>query len=153
MASSPDDLRRERQDADTSRREQPIVDTRESQTTGPVKAKTSAAAVFALVFGLSSLIVALLVVLAPVAIVFGVIALVLGIVGLGKAKQRDPGAGPIVTGRGVAISGLILGVLGLLLGVAVVAGAATFLADRTNVNRIEQGLQELRSELPTELPT
>lgn len=110
------------------------------------RAKTSAAAVFALVFGLSSLFCALALFLSPLAILFGLIAVVLGIVGLGKSRL------PAVTGRGVAIGGLVLGVLGLLLGIAVVAGAASFLSNEANLDRIETQLQDLRDEIPTEVP-
>lgn len=110
-------------------------------------AKTSAAAVFALVFGLSALFCALALILSPLAILFGIIGLILGIVGMKK------GALPDVTGRGVAISGLVLSVLGLLLGIIIVAGAATFLSNSENMDRIEQRLEDLRSDFPTEIPT
>ena len=112
----------------------------------PIPSKTSAAAVFALVFGLSSLFCALALFLAPLAVLFGIIALVLGVVGLGKARLPD------VTGRGVAIGGLVLGVLGLLLGIALIAGAASFLSNDANLDRIETQLQDLRDEIPTEVP-
>lgn len=109
-------------------------------------AKTSAAAVFALVFGLSALFCALALFLAPLAVLFGLIALVLGVVGLSKARR------PAVTGRGVAIGGLVLGVLGLLLGIGLIAGVASFLSNEANLNRIESQLQNLRDEIPTEVP-
>jgi uncharacterized membrane protein len=102
-------------------------------------AKTSAAATFALVFGLSALITAIAVISAPVAIVFGLLALVLGIVGIGKAN-----ASWNVTGKGLAIGGLVLGVLGLLLGVAITVGAATFLSDPQN----RQDLRDIQQQLP-----
>ncbi len=105
------------------------------------------AAVFALVFGLSALFCALALILSPLAILFGVIALVLGIVGIKKAGE------PHVTGKGVAIGGLIMGVLGLLLAIGVIAGAANFLTNDANLQRIEGRLQDLRSQVPTELPT
>lgn len=110
------------------------------------KLKTSAAAVFSLVFGLSSLLSALAVLLSPLAVVFGLIGLVLGIVGLKMAKQIH------VTGKGVAIGGLVMSILGLLLGIGIIAGAATFLTDEANLQRIEDRLQDLRDEVPTELP-
>lgn len=110
------------------------------------KLKTSAAAVFSLVFGLSALLCAIAVLLSPLAVVFGLIGLVLGIVGLKMTKQVH------VTGRGVAIGGLVMSVLGLLLGIGVIAGAATFLTDESNLQRIEERLQDLRDEVPTELP-
>ena len=150
MSSTPED-----------RYQRPVAPPGRPQPTGwtppggagvPVKAKTSAAAVFALIFGLSSLIVAALVVLAPIAIVLGLIALILGFVGIrkGKANLDDD---TIVTGRGVAIGGLVLGLLGLLLSIAVIIGAAAFFTERANLDRLERGLQELQQEIPTELPT
>lgn len=112
-----------------------------------VSAKTSAAAVFALVFGLSALFCALALILSPLAILFGIVGLILGIVGLRKASL------PEVTGKGVAIGGLVLSALGLLLGIVIVVGAATFLSSEENIQRIEDQLRELRSELPTTLPS
>ncbi len=112
-----------------------------------VKLKTSAAAAFALVFGVVALFSALTAILSPLAIVFGVIAVILGVVGIKRAGE------PRVTGKGVATGGLILGLLGLLLGIAIVAGAASFLTNDANLQRIEDGLTDLRDEVPTELPT
>lgn len=111
------------------------------------KLKTSAAAVFSLVFGLSALLCALALFLSPLAILFGIIALILGAVGISMAGR------PNVTGKGVAIGGLVLGLLGLLLGVALVAGISTFLSNESNVQRIERRLDDIRGAVPTELPT
>jgi hypothetical protein len=108
-------------------------------------AKTSAAATFALVFGLSSLFTALLALLAPLGVVFGLIGLVLGIVGISKANQID------VTGKGVAIGGLVLSVLGLLLGIALLVGATIFV-NSGGLDQLEQRIQDVRGEIPTELP-
>ncbi|HSK91561.1 MAG TPA: hypothetical protein VK875_09625 [Euzebyales bacterium] len=108
-------------------------------------AKTSAAATFALVFGLSSLFTALLALLAPLAVVFGLIGLILGIVGISKANQID------VTGKGVAIGGLVLSVLGLLLGIALLVGATIFV-NSGGLDQLEQRIQDVRDEIPTELP-
>lgn len=108
--------------------------------------KTSAAAAFALVFGLSALICTLTILLSPVGVVFGLIAVILGFVGLSKSKR------PLITGRGIAMSGLIMGLLGLLLGAAVLAGTATFLNNQDNIDRIEQRLEQLRDDFPTTVP-
>lgn len=115
-------------------------------TTPLVTAKTSAAATFALVFGLGALLCALALFLSPLAIVFGLVAIVLGAVGI--SRTTDPG----LTGRALAITGVVLGALGLLLGVALVAGVTTFLSDEANLDRIEAQLQDLRDELPTDVP-
>lgn len=111
------------------------------------KHKTSAAAVFALIFGFSALLCAVAIVLSPVAILFGALALVLGVIGISKAGL------PGVTGKGVAIGGLVLGLIGLLLGVAVVVGAASFLSNEANLDRIESQLDRVRDNIPTELPS
>lgn len=103
-------------------------------------AKTSAAATFALVFGLSALFTALLALLAPLAVVFGLIGLVLGVVGMRMARQHG------VTGRGVAIGGLVLSVLGLLLGILLTAGAAFFVTE-TGLDDLQQRIQDIRADL------
>jgi len=73
-------------------------------------ARTSVAAVFALVFGVLALFSVLIVILAPVGLVFGVIGLILGVVGLRRARR------PGITGKGVAAGGLVLSVVAVLLG-------------------------------------
>ena len=106
-------------------------------------AKTSAAAAFALVFGLSALFCALTAILAPAAVLFGLIGLVLGIVGMKKAKLVG------VTGKGVALGGLITAVLGLLLGGAVMAGAAFLVNSPAGIDRVQTELDKLRNNLPS----
>jgi hypothetical protein len=107
------------------------------------RAKTSAGATFALVFGLASLFCALTAVLAPAAVLFGLIGLVLGVVGMKMAKR------PHVTGRGVAIGGLVTAVLGLLLGAGVLAGLAVAVNSESALNRISSGIENLRSSVPS----
>ncbi len=51
-------------------------------------AKTSAAAVFALVFGLAALVCALTAILSPAAVVLAVLGLILAVAGLKMAKKR-----------------------------------------------------------------
>jgi hypothetical protein len=109
--------------------------------------KTSAAAVFGLVFGLSALFCALTGLLAPFAVLFGIIGLILGIVGIKMAGR------PGVTGKGVAIGGIVTAVLGLLLGLTIIGGIATLLNNEGAVTRIENQLDNLKSKLPTEVPT
>ena len=105
--------------------------------------KTSAAAVFALVFGLASLFCALTAILSPAAVLFGVIGVVLGIVGLAMAKR------PGVTGKGVAIGGLVTAVLGLLLGGAVLAGASVLVNDEQRLDQLQNRVEDLRADLPS----
>lgn len=113
----------------------------------PRKHKTSAAAVFSLVFGLASVFLIVTLLGAPIAILFGVVALVLGVIGISMSGR------PGVTGRGVAIGGIVLGLLGLLLGIGILAGLASFLLNEANIGRIESQIENIRQEIPTELPT
>lgn len=117
---------------------------REVQTdTAGGKYKTSAAAAFALVFGILALFAGLTGLLAPIAILLGIIGVILGIVGMKRAGR------PLKTGKGVAISGLVLSIIGLLLGVVITAGAVTVLNNRTAVNRIEKQLNKAKTKLPS----
>jgi hypothetical protein len=106
-------------------------------------AKTSAAATFALVFGLAALFCALTAILAPAAVLFGLIGIVLGVVGMKKAKLVG------VTGKGVALGGLVTAVLGLLLGGAVMAGAAVLVNSESGLNRLQTQLEDLQDKAPS----
>ena len=106
-------------------------------------AKTSAAAAFALVFGVTALFSALTAILAPVAVLLGLIGIVLGVVALKMVKR------PGVTGKGVAIGGLVTAVLGLLLGAAVIGGAAVVVNDDAQLDQIQERIDDLRADLPT----
>ena len=106
-------------------------------------AKTSAAAVFALVFGLAALFCALTAILSPAAVVFGIIGIVLGIVGLTMAKRVG------VTGKGVAIGGLVTAVLGLLLGGAVLGGLSALVNDEQRLDQLQNRIENLRDDLPS----
>lgn len=106
-------------------------------------AKTSAAAVFGLVFGLSALFSVLTVLLGPLGIVLSVIGLVVSIFGI--RNSRLPG----VTGRGTAIGGLVLSIIALLLGAAMALGLTFFLNNEQALNRVEQQVQQWRTSLPT----
>jgi hypothetical protein len=105
--------------------------------------KTSAAAVFALVFGLAALFCALTAILAPAAVLFGIVGLVLGIAGMKMAKR------PGVHGRGVAIGGLVTALLGLLLGAAVLGGLAAVVNNEGALNSISDKVDDLRADLPS----
>ncbi|MEV4483293.1 hypothetical protein [Micromonospora coxensis] len=104
-------------------------------------AKTSAAAAFALVFGVAALFSVLTAILAWIGLVLGIIGVILGIVGL--KMSRRPG----VTGRGVAIGGLVLSVLAVLLGLALAAGITTFVNNEGAVDRLQQRVDDLRDKL------
>lgn len=106
-------------------------------------AKTSAAATFALVFGLAALFCALTAILSPAAVLFGIIGIILGIVGMKKAKLVG------VTGKGVALGGLITAVLGLLLGGAVLAGAAVLVNSPAGLERLQTEVQKLQDKAPS----
>lgn len=106
-------------------------------------AKTSAAAAFALVFGLAALFCALTAILSPAAVVFGVIGLILGIVGIKMAGREG------VTGKGVATGGLVTALLGLLLGGAVLAGAAALVNDERRLDQLQRQIDKLRDTAPS----
>ncbi|MEH1058428.1 hypothetical protein AB0I37_08785 [Micromonospora purpureochromogenes] len=108
---------------------------------GGTPAKTSAAATFALVFGVAALFSVLTAILAWIGLLLGIIGVILGIVGL--KMSRRPG----VTGRGVAIGGLVLSVLAVLLGLALAAGISTFVNDEGAVDRLQQQVDDLRDRL------
>ena len=110
---------------------------------GLLRSKTSAAAVFGLVFGLSALFCALTAILSPVAVVLGLIGLVVSIAGMKMAKR------PGVTGRGVAIGGLVTSLLGLLLGAAVIGGAAVLVNDESRLDQLQERIDDLRADLPS----
>jgi hypothetical protein len=132
--------------ADTTARmsgTQQVVRPTGTSHTGPTHAKTSAAAVFALVFGLAALFCALTAILSPAAVLFGVIGIVLGIVGLKMAKRVG------VTGRGVAIGGLVTAVLGLLLGGAVLGGLSALVNDESRLDQLQNQIDDLRDDVPS----
>lgn len=106
------------------------------------KAKTSAAATFALVFGLAALFCALTGILAPAAVLFGVIGLVLAIAGFKMTKRLG------VTGRGLAVGGLLTSLLGLVLGAAVLAGAAVYVNDQ-GLDRLQQQFDDAVENAPS----
>lgn len=115
------------------------------QTRMTTPAKTSAAAVFAVVFGLSALLSVLTVVLVPLGLVLSLIGIVLGIIGIRNADRIQ------VTGRGTAIGGLVLSIIAALLGGAMALGVTYFLNDERALDRVEQQLQDWRDDLPTEV--
>ncbi len=108
-------------------------------------AKTSAAAVFALIFGLSALLAVLTVILAPLGLVLAIIGIILAVIGMKMAKRVG------VTGRGVALGGLVLAVLALILGITLAVGVTTFLNNKTAVDRLDKQVQKLRDNLPAKV--
>ncbi len=112
-------------------------------------AKTSAAAAFALVFGVAALLFVLSVILFPVGLVLSIIGIILGIIGIKMGGQ------PGLTGKGVATGGLVLSVIALILSLLIAAGSTVVLNNETYLNRIEGWLQEAQDRLPEnpELPS
>jgi len=108
-------------------------------------ARTSAAAVFALIFGVLALFSVLIVILAPVGLVFGVIGLILGVVGLRRARR------PGITGKGVAAGGVVLSVVAVLLAVAFAVGVVTVLNNQSALDRLQHQVQNLRDKLPAQV--
>ena len=108
-------------------------------------AKTSAAATFALVFGLSALLSFLTLILAQLALVLSIIGIVLGVAGLKMTKRRG------VTGKGLAIAGLVMSGLVFLLSILGIIGVSTFLNDDAAVERLQTQVQELVDRAPQQL--
>ncbi len=108
-------------------------------------ARTSVAAVFALVFGVVAVFSVLTVILSPLGLVLGVIGVILGVVGLRMARR------PGITGAGVASGGVVLSVVAVLVAVAFAVGVVTFLNNQSAVDRLQHQVQNLRDKLPTQV--
>lgn len=119
------------------------------RTGGPAveqaRAKTSAAAAFALAFGVAAFVLVLTAILAPVGLVFGIVGLILGIVGIVTSRRVG------VTGKGVAITGLVLSILAVLLAGALAVGVTTFINNQGAVDRLERQVEQLRDQLPRDV--
>jgi len=109
------------------------------------RAKTSAVAVFSLIFGLTALYAVLTVILSPLGLVLSLIGLVLGFLGIRAARTMG------VTGKGVAISGIVLSVIALVGSIAIAAGVTFFLNDEDAVQRFENSVEDLRDDLPQDI--
>lgn len=107
-------------------------------------AKTSAAAAFALVFGVAALLFVLSVILSPVGLVLSIIGIILGIIGIKRGGE------PGLTGKGVAIGGLVLSVIALILSLLIAAGITTVLNNESYLNRIENWLETAQNKLPAD---
>jgi len=119
---------------------------RSTRTRDVPKAKTSAAAVFALIFGLLAFFGILSIVFSPIALPLAVIGLILGAVGISRTKD------PRRTGRALAIIGLILSVLALLLAVVALVGGFVLLDEPGVLTWLEDRLADARENLPTQVP-
>ena len=108
-------------------------------------ARTSVAAALALAFGVSALTCVLSVVLFPIAFVLGIIGLVLGVVGFKMAKRVG------ITGKGIALSGLLLSLVSVVLAGTVALGITTVLNDDRAVSRLEEEVEDLRGQLPSDI--
>lgn len=110
------------------------------------KAKTSAAATFALMFGVLAFFGILSILFSPIALPLAVLGLILGIVGI--ARTRDPE----VTGKVLAVVGLVLSLLALLLTVAAVVGGFFLFDDPGVISWMENRLADVKANLPSEVP-
>lgn len=120
-----------------------LATTQHTETRPAPAPKTSAAAVFALVFGLAALFCALTAILSPAAILFGIIGLILAVAGLKMAKR------PGITGKSVAVGGLVTALLGLVLGGVVIGGLAAVVNNKSQLDRIQNYLDDARTKLPS----
>ncbi len=111
------------------------------------KIKTSAAAVFALIFGLSALLCVLTLIFSPLALPLGLVGLVLGVVGMKKAGL------PHVTGKAVAVTGLVMSVLSLLILGTLVGGLFAFKDNKNVVDQLNRQLDRVSKQIPTIIPT
>lgn len=118
----------------------PVVVEEERVVTKP--ARTSAAAAFALAFGVAAFVCVLIVILSPVGLVLGIIGVILGVIGLRAARRVG------ITGKGVAIGGLVLSGLAIVISIAFAAGMVTVLNNDSAVERIEQEVDKMRDKLP-----
>lgn len=126
------------------RREEQVETVRPTDRPHGVRpAKTSAAAVFSLVFGLSALFCALTAILSPAAVLLGLVGILVGIAGLKMTKR------PGITGRSTAMSGLVLSVLGLIIGAAVIAGVSILVNDEQRLDQLQNQIEDLRDDLPS----
>ena len=137
-STSADNAEDELQETTRTRAVDPVVEARPARP-----AKTSAAAVFGLVFGLAALFCALTGILAPAAVVFGIIGLVLTVVGMKMARRIG------ITGKGVAIGGLITSLVGIVLGGVVLAGVTAVVNNQKQLDRVQRYLDDARSEMPS----
>jgi len=112
---------------------------------GP-KPKTSAVAVFALIFGLLAFFGLLSVLFSPIALPLAVLGLIFGIVGLKRTSAWER------TGKALAVIGLVLSVLVLVLAVVALIGGFIYLDDPQVLNWMEDRLADARDNLPTEVP-
>lgn len=110
------------------------------------KARTSAAAVFALIFGLLAFFGVLSILFSPIGLPLAILGLILGIVGITRTKD------PQTTGKVLAVVGLVLSVLALLLILAAVIGSFALLDDPGVIGWLEDQLAKAKENLPTQVP-
>jgi uncharacterized membrane protein HdeD (DUF308 family) len=93
-----------------------------AQPTGtyPPAGRNNGIGVAALVFGVVSLVLALLVIYFPIAGLAGLIAAVLGVIGMGRANRGE------ADNRGQALAGLITGLLGLAIAIVLTVQIGAF---------------------------
>jgi MFS family permease len=82
--------------------------------------------VAALVIGVVSLVLAILIVFFPIAGLLGIVAIILGAIGMARASRGE------ADNRGQALAGLITGLIALLLAIALAVGIGGFLTTHAN---------------------
>ena len=108
-------------------------------------AKTSTAAVFSLICGLTAVYAVLTVLLSPIGMVLSIVGLLLGYFGIRAARTMG------VTGKGVAFGGIVLSLIGLVGSIVIAAGVTFFLNDEDAVQRFENSVEDLRDDLPQDI--
>lgn len=108
-------------------------------------AKTSTAAVFSLVVGLTALYAVLTILLSPFGLVLSIVGLLLGYFGIRATRKMG------VTGKGVAAAGIVLSLVALVGSILIAAGVTFFLNDDEAVQRFENGVENIRDDLPEDV--
>ena len=93
---------------------------------GAVDRPRNGVGVAALVVGVVSLVLAVLVIFFPIAGVLAIIAIILGAVGMGRASRG------VADNRGQALAGLITGLLALLIAIGLGIAVGSFFINNAN---------------------
>lgn len=99
---------------------------RETPPVANAEPRRNGVGVAALVVGIVSLVLAILIIFFPLAGILGIVAIVLGGIGMGRAGRG------IADNRGQALTGLITGLLAFLVAVALGLGIGSFVFQHAN---------------------